>query len=122
MYLKIGQKIGEDTFGFDRYLNQEFYESKEWRNLRNYIISRDGGLDMATPGYEIGGMIVVHHINPITIEKIKARHPMVLDPENLVCVSERTHKAIHYGDKQLLVATVLVERKPFDTCPWKCKE
>jgi len=118
-YLKIGQKVGEETFGFDRYLNQTFYESREWRNLRNYVIARDGGNDMALNGNDIQGLIVVHHINPITVEEIKAHDPKVLDPDNLVCVADKTHKAIHYGDKKLLQAGMVIERTPFDTCPWK---
>ena len=119
-YLKIGQKVGEETFGFDRFLNQALYESKEWRNFRNFIITRDCGLDMALDGHEIQGIIIVHHLNPITVEQIENRDPCVMNPENVVCVSERTHKAIHYGDKNLL-GCVLVERTPFDTCPWKLR-
>lgn len=117
-YLRIGGAIGESTFGFDRYLNQTFYTSKEWRSIRRNVIVRDNGCDMAHPDYSIGNRIVIHHLNPITIEDIESGNPEILNPDFLVCVSDLTHKAIHFGDSELLPKP-LIERKPFDTCPWK---
>lgn len=119
-YLKCPGMIGEDTFGGYRYLNQSFYTSTEWKQFRNFIIARDNGCDMAYPGEEIHGMIVIHHLNPITPEAIIHSDPMIFDPENVVCVSELTHKMIHYGTKEdYLRATQFVQRQPNDTCPWK---
>ena len=119
-YLKCPGMVGEDTFGGYRYLNQSFYTSIEWKQFRNFIIARDNGCDMAYPGEEIHGMIVIHHLNPITPEAIIHADPVIFDPENVVCVSELTHKMIHYGTKEdYLRATQFVERRPNDTCPWK---
>jgi hypothetical protein len=101
-YLRIGGKVGADTFGFDRYLNQVFYHSKEWRAVRDQIIVRDDGLDLGLDGYSIGDHIVVHHMNPITIEQVENRDPVLFDPEFLICCSDLTHKAIHYGDFELI--------------------
>ena len=117
-YLKIQGRVGEVTFGYDRYLNQVFYSSPEWKQLRDYIISRDMGRDMAFEGYEIHGTIYIHHINPITLKDIDERSPELLNPENLVCVSFYTHQAIHYSDDSLLIKDPVI-RKPNDTCPWK---
>lgn len=117
-YLKIGGRIGEDTFGYDRYLNQTLYRSAEWKRFRREIIVRDEGCDLGLEGYEIIGSILVHHINPITVRDINNRDPKIFDPENVICVSHNTHNAIHYGDESLLI-TEPVERTPFDTCPWK---
>ena len=116
-YLKFSAKIGEATFGFERYLNQIFYTSKEWRKFRRDIIIRDNGCDMAMEDYDIYGRIEVHHINPITVKMIENNDPLLMDPENVVCVSPNTHKAIHYGDKDLLPKGP-IERKPNDMCPW----
>lgn len=116
-YLKFSAKIGEKTFGYERYLNQIFYTSKEWRRFRRDIIIRDNGCDMALKDYDILGRIEVHHINPITIEMIENNDPLLMDPDNVVCASPNTHKAIHYGDKDLLPKP-LIERKPNDMCPW----
>lgn len=116
-YLKIGGSIGEITFGFDRYLNQALYTSKEWRELRHHIIKRDEGNDMALDGWSIGDRIVIHHINPLTIDDVDSRNPDIFNPEYLVCVSLNTHNAIHFGDESLLPKP-LVERRPWDTCPW----
>lgn len=116
-YLKFSAKIGEKTFGYERYLNQIFYTSKEWRRFRRDMIIRDNGCDMALEDHDILGRIEVHHINPITIEMIENNDPLLMDPDNVVCVSPNTHKAIHYGDKDLLPKP-LIERKPNDTCPW----
>lgn len=117
-YLKLDGLVGEDTFGFDRWLNQYLYKTKEWRQLRNYVINRDLGCDLAWPELEIVGPIIVHHLNPITKEDILDRSPFVYDPDYLVSVATLTHKAIHYGDESLLMADP-IERRPNDTCPWR---
>lgn len=117
-YLRLKGIVGQETFGFDRYLNQILYSSKEWKSLRNKIIVRDNGCDLALEGFEIHGRILIHHINPITIDDVIKRREMVFDPENLICVTHNTHNAIHYGDKSLLI-TGPIERRANDTCPWK---
>lgn len=117
-YLKIGGYVGEITFGSKRYLNQVLYTSDFWRKRRDKIIIRDDGCDLAFPGMDIGGLIYIHHINPITIDDIKQRNPIVFDPENLICVSRRTHEAIHYGDARLLLDNRPAERTPGDTKLW----
>ena len=117
-YLKIGGRVGEETFGFDRYLNQTLYKSAEWQRFRRDIIIRDNGMDLAFDGYDIGGKILVHHINPITERDIVRRDPKIFDPENVICVSLNTHNAIHYGDESLLMLDPVV-RTMHDTCPWK---
>ena len=117
-YLQLKGIVGQETFGFDRYLNQILYNSKEWKHLRNEIIIRDNGCDLALDGFEIHGRILIHHINPITIDDVIKRREMVFDPENLICVTHNTHNAIHYGDKSLLI-TGPIERRANDTCPWK---
>lgn len=117
-YLKLNGVVGEDTFGFDRWLNQRFYNSKEWQNIRDFVIIRDGGCDLAMDGYEIRGKLYVHHMNPIEQTDIIHSTDILIDPEYLICVSHNTHNAIHYGDISLLV-TDPVERRPNDTCPWK---
>lgn len=117
-YLKLDGQIGFDTFGFDRWMNQMFYKSREWQSIRNYIISRDNGCDMALEGYELADRIIIHHMNPITVEDIMHSNDVLLDPEQLVCVSHKTHNAIHYGTDELLVKTI-VERRPNDTIPWR---
>lgn len=117
-YLRIGGKVGKDTFGWSRYLNQFLYTSKEWRRFRNSILVRDGGFDLAFPGRSILSAITVHHINPLTPEDVENRSDWIFDPDNVVCVSDKTHKAIHYGDESGLPADPIV-RRPGDTCPWK---
>lgn len=117
-YLELKGSVGKDTFGYDRYLNQILYHSGEWKSFRNDIIIRDNGCDLACEGHEIHKRILVHHINPITVEDVLNRSPKVFDPENVVCVSHITHNAIHYGDENLLI-TAPVERSQNDTCPWK---
>lgn len=117
-YLKLRGRIGDETFGFDRIFNQMFYRSGEWQRVRRDIIVRDCGCDMGVSGHEIGGQIVVHHLNPIYINDIRNSTEYLLNPEYLICVSENTHKAIHYGDESL-IDRPLVERRPNDTCPWK---
>ena len=119
IYLKLGGKVGEDTFGFNRYLNQYFYTSSEWRQLRNSIIVRDNGCDLGIEGYEIGSDILIHHIEPITINDIKNRDNKLLDPNNLICVSKRTHNAIHFGDESILYDNIVVDRFANDTSPWR---
>lgn len=118
-YLQLGGKVGEETFGYDRYLNQIFYNSEEWKRFRREIILRDMGCDLGIDDREIQGRIIVHHINPIEIEDIRLRRlSIILNPENAICVSDMTHKAIHYGDKSLLILPFAIRRKN-DTCPWK---
>lgn len=119
-YLMLNGKIGETTFGSDRYLNQVFYKSPEWISAKQDAIIRDNGCDMAFSGYEIHGcIIIVHHINPITIDDIRKRSPKLFDLENLITVAHNTHNAIHYGNESFLFGQTIVERKPNDTCPWK---
>lgn len=119
-YLKLCGKIGVETFGSDRYLNQLFYSSPEWRAFRRNIIARDKGRDMAVDGFDIlGRMIVVHHLNPITAEDVIRRSDCLFNPENVVIVSELTHKAIHYGDASLLPCIKPIIRAPNDMCPWR---
>lgn len=117
-YLKIGGSVGVETFGHDRYLNQILYNSYEWRQFRRGIIMRDQGLDLGCFDREIVGKILVHHIDPITVDDVLRRHPKIFDPENVISTSMDTHNAIHYGDESLLVLGP-VERRPNDTCPWK---
>lgn len=117
-YLQLGGTVGKETFGFDRYLNQNFYRSREWKHIRDQIIIRDGGCDLGIEGREIYGRIYIHHMNPIVIKDIETASEFLLDPEYLICVTHDTHNAIHYGDEDLLV-TDPIERSPNDTCPWK---
>lgn len=118
-YLKVDGRIGDITFGHDRYLNQMLYGSVEWKRVRDRVIVRDEGCDMGHPNYLIGGKIIVHHINPITKEDLIRRDPKIFDMENLICVSHNTHEAIHYGSMDLLPKEY-VPRRPNDTCPWRC--
>ena len=120
-YLKLGGAVGAETFGYDRYLNQAFYRSPEWKRFRKDIIVRDLGCDLAWEENEIppGMMVIVHHINPITQDDILNRRACLFDPENAITVTEATHKAIHYGDASLLPFQKLTERAPNDTCPWR---
>lgn len=118
-YLKLDGRVGEDTFAFDRYFNQKFYRSPEWKRVRNGVIARDNGCDLGVGGYDIRSQrAIVHHLNPITLKDIQEGSPSLFDPENLITTTHNTHNAIHYGDKDLLCLGV-VERKPNDTCPWK---
>ena len=116
-YLKLDGVVGKSTFGFDRYLNQKFYTSKEWKKIRNEIILRDNGLDLGMEDHEIIGKIYIHHMNPIMAKDIVDQTRYLLDPEFLICVSHNTHNAIHYGDEDLLPRSI-IERRPNDTCPW----
>lgn len=118
-YLKLGGTVGEDTFGFDRYLNQIFYTSKEWKQIRNFVITRDNGCDLGIPDHKIiDDLILVHHMNPITKDDIINKSEMLLNPEYLITTVKSTHDAIHYGDESLLVDDY-IERSKNDTCPWK---
>lgn len=117
-YLQLKGSVGKDTFGYDRYLNQVLYRSPEWKRLRNQIIIRDNGCDLACDGYDVYGKVLIHHLNPITVEDVLARSRRVFDPDNLVCVSHSTHNAIHYGDVDLLVTGPIIRTKN-DTCPWR---
>jgi hypothetical protein len=116
-YLRLGGEVGADTFGFDRYLNQQFYRSREWKRIRQIVIARDEGCDMGVPGYEIHEAIYIHHMNPMTPDDIRHGNEDILDPEFLICVKHQTHNAIHYGDERLLPRQ-LVERRPGDTKLW----
>ena len=117
-YLRLAGRVGKDTFGFDRYLNQILYSSPEWKRTRDLIIIRDNGCDLGVEGYDIYGKILIHHMNPITIEDIKKRSEFLFDPEYLITTTLATHNAIHYGDESLIV-TAPIERKRYDTCPWR---
>ena len=117
-YLKLSGKVGEATFGFDRWINQLFYRREEYRRVRARVIARDLGCDLACRGREISGAVFVHHMNPITVNDITERSKIALDPEFLICTSFDTHNAIHYGDAGLL-AMEPTERTSGDTCPWR---
>lgn len=117
-YLKLDGRVGEDTFGFDRYLNQLFYQSQKWKKIRDYVIIRDNGCDLGVEGYDIHDRLLIHHMNPISIEDILHESDFLLDPEYLITTVHNTHNAIHYGDESLLF-TGPIERTPHDTCPWK---
>lgn len=117
-YFKLSGLVGSETFGSKRYLNQAFYSSKLWRDTRNLVIIRDNGCDLGIPERKIFGKIYIHHINPITIDLLENHEELLLDLNNLICVSYDTHAAIHYGDYSLLPADPII-RKPNDTCPWK---
>ena len=117
-YLRLDGVVGKDTFGFDRYLNQQFYRSSEWKRIRNQVIVRDNGCDLGIDEYEIHGRILIHHMNPISIEDLQYMSDLLMDPEYLICVSHRTHNAIHYGDENLIVSAP-IERSQNDTCPWR---
>lgn len=116
-YLRLGGQVGRDTFGFDRYLNQMFYQSREWRDVRHKIILRDGGCDLGIPGWEIYDRIYIHHMNPMTANDILRGNEAVLDPEFLITVTHKTHNAIHYGDGKQL-PRLPIERRPGDTKLW----
>lgn len=118
-YLKLNGIVSEETFGFDRYINQEFYQrSKEWKRIRDLVIIRDEGCDLGIEGREIRGKIIVHHMNPITKEDILTNSDFLLNPEYLICTLKSTHDAIHYGDENLLIKEPII-RTANDTCPWR---
>lgn len=118
-YLKLNGKVGEDTFGFDRYFNQAMYHSPEWKEIRRMVLVRDEGCDLAIPDREIYGKILVHHMNPISLKDIEEHNSDIFDPEFLITVSKRTHDAIHYGDESLLIESEPVTRTANDTIPWR---
>lgn len=117
-YLNQGNVVGQDTFGYDRYLNQRFYNTPEWKRVRRNVIARDEGCDMAHSDYPIGGRVIVHHLNAITPEMIINRSPELFDMDNLVCVSHETHEAITYGSKEMLPEDP-IERSRDDTTLWR---
>lgn len=117
-YLRLDGIVGQETFGFDRYMNQYFYRSKEWRRVRDVVIARDAGCDLGIPGREIFGRVLIHHMNPIRPDDIRGRSDILLNPEYLITTVHETHQAIHYGDESLLI-TAPIERMRNDTCPWK---
>lgn len=117
-YLQLNGVVGKDTFGFDRYINQQFYRSKEWQRIRDEVIIRDNACDLGMEGYEIHGRIYVHHMNPIMVRDIQSNSDYLMNPEFLICTTHRTHNAIHYGDENLL-ARAPIERTKNDICPWR---
>ena len=117
-YLRISGKVGEETFGFDRWLNQIFYKDPEWLSIRDHVIIRDNGCDLGILDREIHSRILVHHMNPISKEDILSRSEFLLNPEYLICTSKNTHDAIHYGDENLLVTEPIIRTRN-DTCPWR---
>lgn len=118
-YLQLKGSVGRDTFGFDRYLNQLFYQrNPKWKSAREFVILRDNGCDLGVEGREIHGRILVHHMNPITLKDLEEESDFLLDPEYLISTVHNTHNAIHYGDENLLILNP-IERKPNDTCPWR---
>lgn len=118
-YLRLDGEIGEETFGFDRYMNQSFYRCGEWKRVRDQVIVRDNGCDLGISDRQLYDNIIIHHMNPVTREDLINKSHLLMDPEYLICVSKNTHNAIHYGDESLLVSTQIIERRPNDTCPWK---
>lgn len=117
-YLKLNGVVGNTTFGYDRYLNQRLYKSKHWLWTREQVIIRDDGCDLGMPDYKIYDKIIIHHMNPITIEDVEQELDIVFDPWYLICTAHNTHNAIHYGDSSKL-SLPFIERKPNDMCPWK---
>ena len=117
-YLRLHGEVGRETFGFDRIYNQKFYRSREWKDIRNYVITRDLGCDLGILDREIPGRIMVHHMNPISMEDIKHSSDYLLNPDYLITVSPMTHDAIHYSDESILLSSTMVERKPGDTKLW----
>ena len=117
-YLKLDGRVGEATFGFDRYINQQFYRSKEWKRFRDEIIIRDNGCDLGIEGREIQGSVLIHHMNPITVDDIIHQTDFLMNPEYVITTIKRTHDAIHYGTEDLLYKEPIIRTK-FDTCPWR---
>ena len=117
-YLQLNGRVGDDTFGFDRYINQKFYRSAEWKRIRDLVIMRDNGCDLALEGYEIYGRILIHHMNPITVKDVELSTEYLVNQEYLICVTHNTHNAIHYGDEKLINKGPVVRTKN-DTCLWK---
>ena len=117
-YLQLNGRVGEDTFGFDRYLNQVFYRSQRWKSIRDHVIVRDNGCDLGIEGREIRGRIIIHHMNPIMLTDIQNESQILLNPEYLIATTHDTHNAIHYGDEKLLMKEPII-RTMNDTCPWR---
>lgn len=118
-YLQLNGRVGRDTFGFDRIFNQRFYRSQEWKSVRDFVIVRDNGCDLGVEGHEIySSRIIIHHMNPISLEDIEKSSSFLLDPEYMITTIHRTHNAIHYGDESLLIRDP-IERVRNDTCPWR---
>lgn len=117
-YLSLTGVVGDRTFGGERWMNQDFYRSHQWKQVRNYVIARDMGCDLGVEGYEIFDKVIIHHMNPMSRDQVSNGDPVILDPEYLITVTHNTHNAIHYGDKQML-PSLLVERRPGDTDLWK---
>ena len=118
-YLQLNGRVGRDTFGFDRIFNQRFYRSQEWKSVRDFVIVRDNGCDLGVEGHEIyGSRIIIHHMNPISLEDIERSSSFLLDPEYMITTIHRTHNAIHYGDESFLIRDP-IERVRNDTCPWR---
>lgn len=118
-YLKLDSFVGKETFGYDRYLNQQLYQhNPRWKKARDKVIIRDNGCDLGVEGFDIFGKIIVHHMNPITMDDILNDRDWIYDPEYLICTVHNTHNAIHYGDEKLLMTAPIVRTKN-DTCPWK---
>ncbi len=117
-YLQLKGVVGEATFGYDRYLNQPFYQSKRWKEIRDYVIIRDNGCDLGIEGHEINERIIIHHMNPLSVSDIENESAFLTDPEYLISTTHNTHNAIHYGDENLLIKAP-IERSKNDTCPWR---
>lgn len=118
-YLRLDGMVGRDTFGFDRYLNQLFYNSLEWKQIRNFVISRDCGCDLGVIDHAIYGKVLIHHMNPLTKDDIINKTDYLLNPEYLICVSFETHQAIHYGNNNYINDNIPIQRRKNDTCPWR---
>lgn len=118
-YLELSGTVGAETFGFDRYLNQNFYTSDEWKRLRNQIIIRDNGCDLGVSGYDIHTVILIHHMNPISVKDVLAHNDLLINPEYLITTRLSTHNGIHYGGDSVLQSYSVIERRPGDTCPWQ---
>lgn len=118
-YCRLNADVGGETFGFDRYLNQNFYKSAEWKKVRREVIVRDNGCDLGLADHPIGGRIYIHHLNPLSVDDFADSTEMLLNPNNLICVSQATHNAIHFGDDTVVRDKTLVERKPGDTTLWR---
>ena len=118
-YLKLGGEVGRDTFGFDRWLNQIFYNDAEWKRIREKVIIRDNGCDLGIQDHPITSRILIHHMNPITKDDVLNRNPDILNPEYLITTMHDTHNAIHYGDERYLRRFQVIERRPNDTIPWR---
>ena len=116
-YLKLNGVVGENIFGFHRYINQNFYSSRKWKSIRSEVILRDDGCDLAHPDNPILSRVYIHHLNPVSLEQFENNDSCLFDLENLVCVSYDTHSAIHYGNTGLL-PKVIIDRKPGDTTLW----